>query len=85
MKKIKVGINGFGRIGRVAARIALNRKTIDLVAINSRADSHSHAYLLQHDTTYGLFDRHVSEKSGNLEVDGKTIKVEATLEEAPQS
>lgn len=75
MKKIKVGINGFGRIGRVAARIALNRKNIELVAINSRADSSSHAYLLQHDTTYGLFDKHVSENSGNIEVDGKIIKV----------
>lgn len=75
MKKIKVGINGFGRIGRVAARIALNRKNIELVAINSRAGSFSHAYLLQHDTTYGLFDKHVSENSGNIEVDGKIIKV----------
>lgn len=75
MKKIKVGINGFGRIGRVAARIALNRKTIELVAINSRADSLSHAYLLRHDTTYGLFEKHVSENKGNLEVDGHIIKV----------
>ncbi len=75
MNKIKVGINGFGRIGRVAARIALNRKNIDFVAINSRADSFSHAYLLQHDTTYGLFDKHVSENNGNLEIDGNIIKV----------
>lgn len=75
MKKIKIGINGFGRIGRVAARIALNRENIELAAINSQADSLSHAYLLQHDTTYGLFEKQVTENKGNLEIDGKTIKV----------
>lgn len=53
MKKINVGINGFGRIGRVAARIILNRPNLRLCAINSRADISSHAYLLKHDSTYG--------------------------------
>ncbi|OGG20078.1 type I glyceraldehyde-3-phosphate dehydrogenase [Candidatus Gottesmanbacteria bacterium RIFCSPHIGHO2_02_FULL_40_13] len=75
MKKIRVGINGFGRIGRVAARIAINRNTIELVAINSRADSLSHAYLLRHDTTYGLFAKDVSENKGNLQVEDNLIKV----------
>lgn len=75
MKKIKIGINGFGRIGRVAARIALNRENIELAAINSRADSLSHAYLLRHDTAYGLFAKRVIENKGNLEIEGKVINV----------
>ncbi|MBI3955051.1 type I glyceraldehyde-3-phosphate dehydrogenase [Candidatus Gottesmanbacteria bacterium] len=75
MRKIKIGINGFGRIGRVAARIILKRANLELVAINSRADSTSHAYLLQHDTTYGLFSERVIADKGNLEVGGKVINV----------
>ena len=53
MKIVRIGINGFGRIGRIAARIILSRKNLELAAINSRADSSSHAYLLKYDTTYG--------------------------------
>ncbi len=59
MKKIKIGINGFGRIGRIAARIILNRPDLELVAINSRADVSSHAYLLKYDTTYGIFPQEI--------------------------
>lgn len=53
MKKVRIGINGFGRIGRIASRIILSRKNLELAAINSRAEATSHAYLLKYDTTYG--------------------------------
>ncbi|MBI2611931.1 type I glyceraldehyde-3-phosphate dehydrogenase [Candidatus Gottesmanbacteria bacterium] len=76
MKKIRVGINGFGRIGRIAARIILNRKDVELVAINSRADSSSHAYLLKYDSAYGTFQNHDIKTTGeDLLINGKTVRV----------
>ena len=75
MKKIKVGINGFGRIGRNAARIILNRKDMELVAINSRAQTSSHAYLLKYDSSYGIFSKKVKHGLDFLSVDGHKIKV----------
>ncbi len=75
MKTIKVGINGFGRIGRNAARIILSRKNIELVAINSRADVTSHAYLLKYDTTYGTLSNNIKINGKNLTVDDKNITV----------
>jgi len=75
MKKIKVGINGFGRIGRIAARIILNRPNLTLAAINSRADASSHAYLLKYDTTYGVFPLDVTATDNTLLVGKQKITV----------
>lgn len=76
MKKIRVGINGFGRIGRVAARIIENRENLQLAAINSRADASSHAYLLKYDSTYGIFNKEVKEDSSHtLFVNNHTVEV----------
>ncbi|MBI4067199.1 type I glyceraldehyde-3-phosphate dehydrogenase [Candidatus Gottesmanbacteria bacterium] len=75
MKKLRVGINGFGRIGRIAARIILQREGLELAAINSRADATSHAYLLKYDTTYGTLPDEVLAQGANLTFDGKKISV----------
>lgn len=73
MKKLKVGINGFGRIGRIAARIILKNSDLELKAVNSRADSKSHAYLLKYDSTYGTFDLSVEHKDEEIVVNGNKI------------
>lgn len=73
MKSIRIGINGFGRIGRAAARIALERQGVELVAINSRSDAHSHAYLLKYDSIHGRFNHDIATKNDKLTVDGKPI------------
>lgn len=76
MKKIRVGINGFGRIGRNAARIILERNDVEVAAINSRADSQSHAYLLKHDSAYGTLKNHEVKADGeHLLIDGKKVFV----------
>lgn len=75
MKKITVGINGFGRIGRVVSRIILNRPNLQLAAINSRSDINSHAYLLKYDSTYGIFPKNISVDKDCLSVDGHPIYV----------
>lgn len=75
MRKIKVGINGFGRIGRLAARIILDRDNLELVAINSRADVSSHAYLLKYDSTYGIFTKIIKESTDFLTVDRQKVDV----------
>lgn len=75
MKKIRIGINGFGRIGRIAARIILNRPTLELAAINSRADASSHAYLLKYDTSYGIFPKKIKAEDNSLLIDNKKVTV----------
>lgn len=76
MKRIKVGLNGFGRIGRAFTRIAMERDTFDLVAINTRhADPVMSAYMLQHDSVYRLYGKHVSSNENAILVDGKEIKM----------
>lgn len=72
---IRVAINGYGRIGRGVHRLIMKRDDIELVAINSRADAQSHAYLLKYDSLYGKCDAEISVKDGNLVVNGKTIYV----------
>jgi glyceraldehyde 3-phosphate dehydrogenase len=76
-KKLRIGINGFGRIGRNASRIILSRPELTLAAINSRADVASHAYLLKYDSTYGIFPHKVEVSGNNLTVDGSQIAVYA--------
>lgn len=75
MKKIRIGINGFGRIGRIAARIILNRPNLELVAINSRADASSHAYLLKYDSTYGTIGNKIATEGNFIIVDKQKISV----------
>lgn len=81
MKKIRIGINGFGRIGRIAARIILARENVELVAINSRADAKSHAYLFKYDSTYGTLQKTISAVQDALLIDGK--KVSVFMQDAP--
>ena len=73
---IKVGINGFGRIGRLVMRASLDRKDIDVVAINDPfIDLDYMKYMLKFDTIHGKLDKEIEIKDGNLVIDGKEIKV----------
>jgi glyceraldehyde 3-phosphate dehydrogenase len=75
---IKVGINGFGRIGRMAFRAAAKDfQNIEIVAINDLLDPEYLAYMLKHDSVHGLFAGDVSVVDGHLVVDGKTIRITA--------
>jgi len=75
---IKVGINGFGRIGRMAFRaIAKDFPDMEVVGINDLLDPEYQAYMLKYDSVHGRFDGDVSVADGNLVVDGKTIRVTA--------
>ena len=74
---MKIGINGFGRIGRLAFRAALKRGDIEIVGINDLVDPEYMAYMLKYDSTHGKFDGTVEEKDGHLVVNGKTIRVTA--------
>lgn len=74
-KKIRVGINGFGRIGRTAFKIGWDKKEIEFVAVNDLTDPLTLAHLLKHDTNYGTWSHEVSHEEGNLIVDGKRVKV----------
>ena len=74
---MKLGINGFGRIGRIVFRATVKRNDVDVVAINDLLDVNHLAYLLKYDSVHGRFDGDVEVKDGNLVVDGKTIRVTA--------
>lgn len=74
---IKVGINGFGRIGRIAFRAAMKRQNIQIVAINDLLDVDYLAYLLKYDSVHGAFDGDVDVKGGQLVVNGNAIRVTA--------
>ena len=71
----KIGINGFGRIGRIAFRIAAQNKNVEVVAINDLLDVDHLAYLLKYDSVHGKYDGTVEVKDGDLFVDGKKIRV----------
>ncbi len=73
MKKTRVAINGFGRIGRTFFRMAYEHPEIEVVAINDLGDIHNLAYLLEYDTAYGRSPYAVEVKDGALVVDGKSI------------
>jgi len=77
MSKIKVGINGFGRIGRLVFRASILRDDIDVVAINDLIDVNYMAYMLKYDSVHGQFKGSVEVKDGNLIVNGQTIRVTA--------
>ncbi|MBD8500348.1 MULTISPECIES: type I glyceraldehyde-3-phosphate dehydrogenase [Paenibacillus] len=72
---VKVGINGFGRIGRNVFRAALNNAEVEIVAINDLTDVKTLAHLLKYDTTHGVLDATVEAKEGALVVNGKEVKV----------
>ena len=77
MSKIKIGINGFGRIGRIAFRVAASRPNIQVVGINDLLDVEHLAYLLKYDSVHGRFDGTIEVKNGNLVVNGNEIRVSA--------
>lgn len=79
MAKIKVGINGFGRIGRLAFRAAMKRTDIEIVGINDLIDVDYMAYMLEYDTMHGRFDGTVETKDGKLVVNGHAIRVTAEM------
>ena len=77
MTKIKVGINGFGRIGRLVFRAAMQRNDIQIVAINDLIDVDYMAYMLRYDTIHGQFKGSVDVKDGKLIVNGESVRVTA--------
>lgn len=79
---VKLGINGFGRIGRQVFRIAHETPGIEVVAINDLYDTDTLVHLLKYDSNYGKFDAEVEVRDGNLVVDGRTISVTAEKDPA---
>jgi glyceraldehyde 3-phosphate dehydrogenase len=79
---VKVGINGFGRIGRNVFRAALKNPNIEVVAVNDLTDANMLAHLLQYDSVHGKLDSEVKVDGNNLIVNGKTIKVLAERDPA---
>ncbi|TXE20280.1 type I glyceraldehyde-3-phosphate dehydrogenase [Psychroserpens burtonensis] len=77
MSNLKLGINGFGRIGRIVFRATVKRDDVDVVAINDLLDVEHLAYLLKYDSVHGNFDGTVEVKDGHLVVDGKKVRVTA--------
>lgn len=80
---IKIGINGFGRIGRLAFRVAVSRKNVQVVAINDLLEVDYLAYLLKFDSVHGKFEGDVSVKDGFLIVNGNKIRI--TAERNPEN
>ena len=81
--RTKIGINGFGRIGRLAFRIAIQRNDIEIVAVNDLLEVDHLAYLLEYDSVHGKYLGKVEVKDGNLIVDGNNIRV--TAEKNPEN
>ncbi|MBR9757766.1 MAG: type I glyceraldehyde-3-phosphate dehydrogenase [Algicola sp.] len=80
MAILKLGINGFGRIGRLVFRATINRPDVEVVAINDLLDVDHLAYLLKYDSVHGKFNGSIVVKDGNLVVNGKTVRVTAERE-----
>ena len=79
---MKLAINGFGRIGRLACRVAAARKDITIVAINDLMDADYMAYLLKYDSTHGRFDGTVSVEDGKLIINGQAVRITAERDPA---
>jgi glyceraldehyde 3-phosphate dehydrogenase len=77
MATLRLGINGFGRIGRLVLRVAAEREGVEVVAINDLLEVDHLAYLLKYDSVHGRFNGTVEVKDGHLVVNGKTIRVTA--------
>src|ERR1700759_2423353 len=80
--KSRIAINGFGRIGRNAFKIAFARDDLEIVAINDLTDTKTLAYLLKHDSNYGTYDKEVSYDEQNIIVEGKPVRVLAEKDPA---
>jgi len=80
--KTHIAINGFGRIGRNAFKIAFARDDLEIVAINDLTDTKTLAYLLKHDSNYGTYDKEVGHDDENIIVDGHKVKVLAEKDPA---
>ncbi|MFC0515186.1 type I glyceraldehyde-3-phosphate dehydrogenase [Mucilaginibacter angelicae] len=79
---MKIGINGFGRIGRLAFRAAMERPDIEVVGINDLVEPDYMAYMLKYDSTHGQFKGTIAVEGGHLVVNGKTIRVTAEKDPA---
>lgn len=79
---MKIGINGFGRIGRLAFRAAVEREGVQVVGINDLVDPEYMAYMLKYDSTHGKFEGTVEVKDGHLVVNGNAIRVTAEKDPA---
>ncbi len=75
MKKIRVAINGFGRIGRVTARVITSRNDLELVAINDLTDNTTLAHLFKYDSVHGPYQGTITAEEGGLNIDGNSVKV----------
>lgn len=82
MAKTKIAINGFGRIGRNAFKLAFGRSDLEVVAVNDLTDTKTLAYLLKHDSNYGTYAHEVGYDDAGIIVDGKHIKVIAERDPA---
>jgi glyceraldehyde 3-phosphate dehydrogenase len=72
---VKIGINGFGRIGRLVFRAAWNHPAVEVIAINDLADAATMAHLLKYDSVHGIWDADLTAYDDRLEVDGKTVAI----------
>jgi glyceraldehyde 3-phosphate dehydrogenase len=72
-KKTRIAINGLGRIGRIFLRQAWNNPNFEIAALHSRSGLEMYAHLLKYDSTYGVWDKEVSVKGGNLVIEGKVF------------
>ena len=77
MSKIKVGINGFGRIGRMVFRSCLQRENVEVVAINDLLNVDHLAYLLKYDSVHGICKGDITVENNQLYVNGKHIRITA--------
>src|SRR5579864_1352259 len=82
MKTIKLGINGFGRIGRQAFKIAVEKSELEVVGINDLTSPEVLAHLLKYDSNYGRFNHEVSFTDTEVVVDGKKYKIFAEKDPA---
>ena len=82
MTAVKVAINGFGRIGRSAFKIAWERGDIEVVAVNDLTDTKTLAYLLKHDSNYGTYEHDVTYDEASIIIDGKPVRVLAEKDPA---
>ena len=82
MRKIKIGINGFGRIGRMVLRLSLTRTDLEVIAINDLLDINHLAYLLKYDSVHGKIKSNISIDGNSLNIDGQKIQI--TSEKDPK-
>ncbi len=79
---VKIGINGFGRIGRLVFRVAVDRADVEIVGINDLVDTDYLAYMLKYDSTHGQFEGDIAVEGNDLVVNGKKIRITAERDPA---